>query len=92
MTSKNSQARLSPTARLDVTDPASVEALIERTLAVYGRLDGSLNSAGQAHQPAALAELAVGDFDEVIAASAPGVFLAMSTRSRRCRRRAAARS
>jgi NAD(P)-dependent dehydrogenase (short-subunit alcohol dehydrogenase family) len=61
----------------DVTDPASVQALVERTLAVYGRLDGAFNNAGRTHRPAPLAELAVEDFDEVIAANARGVFLAM---------------
>jgi NAD(P)-dependent dehydrogenase (short-subunit alcohol dehydrogenase family) len=61
----------------DVTDPASVEALIGRTLAVYGRLDGAFNNAGQTHQPAPLAELTVDDFDRVISANARGVFLAM---------------
>jgi NAD(P)-dependent dehydrogenase (short-subunit alcohol dehydrogenase family) len=46
MTSKNSPARLSPAARVDVTDPASVEALIERTVAGYGRLDGGRLAGG----------------------------------------------
>ena len=46
MTSQNSQPRLSPSARLDVTDPASVEALIERTLAAYGRVDGGRLAGG----------------------------------------------
>jgi NAD(P)-dependent dehydrogenase (short-subunit alcohol dehydrogenase family) len=61
----------------DVTDPAAVEKLVERTLAAYGRLDAAFNNAGQAHQPTPLAELTVKDFDEILTVNARGVFLAM---------------
>jgi NAD(P)-dependent dehydrogenase (short-subunit alcohol dehydrogenase family) len=61
----------------DVTDPASVEALVERAVSTYGRLDVAFNNAGSGHQPTPLAELAVHEFDEVLAVNARGVFLAM---------------
>jgi NAD(P)-dependent dehydrogenase (short-subunit alcohol dehydrogenase family) len=61
----------------DVTDPASVEALVERAVSTFGRLDAAFNNAGSGHQPTPLAELAVNEFDEVLAVNARGVFLAM---------------
>jgi NAD(P)-dependent dehydrogenase (short-subunit alcohol dehydrogenase family) len=61
----------------DVTDPASVEALVERAVSTFGRLDAAFNNAGSGHQPTPLAELAVDEFDEVLAVNARGVFLAM---------------
>ena len=39
------RGRVSTTA-LDVTDPASIEAAVEATLAVYGRIDVLVNNAG----------------------------------------------
>jgi NAD(P)-dependent dehydrogenase (short-subunit alcohol dehydrogenase family) len=61
----------------DVTDPASVHALVERTVSTYGRLDAAFNNAGHGHQPVPLAELAVDEFDQVLAVNARGVFLAL---------------
>jgi NAD(P)-dependent dehydrogenase (short-subunit alcohol dehydrogenase family) len=61
----------------DVTDPASVEALVARTVSAYGRLDVAFNSAGDGHQPVPLAELSSEEFDQVLAVNARGVFLAM---------------
>ena len=61
----------------DVTEETSVAALAEQTLTLHGRLDIAFNNAGQAHQPAPLAELSVDDFDRVLAANVRGVFLAM---------------
>jgi NAD(P)-dependent dehydrogenase (short-subunit alcohol dehydrogenase family) len=61
----------------DVTDAASVEALVGRTVSTFGRLDVAFNNAGDGHQPVPLAELAVEEFDQVLAVNARGVFLAM---------------
>jgi NAD(P)-dependent dehydrogenase (short-subunit alcohol dehydrogenase family) len=61
----------------DVTDPASVHALVGRTVSTYGRLDAAFNNAGHGHQPVPLAELAVDEFDHVLAVNARGVFLAL---------------
>jgi NAD(P)-dependent dehydrogenase (short-subunit alcohol dehydrogenase family) len=61
----------------DVTDPTSVKALVERTVSTYGRLDVAFNNAGHGHQPVPLAELAVDEFEQVLAVNARGSFLAM---------------
>lgn len=61
----------------DVSDSTSVEALVERTLSTYGRLDAAFNNAGYGHEPVPLAELSIDEFDQVLAVNARGVFLAM---------------
>ncbi|HEX2074865.1 MAG TPA: SDR family oxidoreductase [Geodermatophilus sp.] len=62
----------------DVTDPAQVRRLVERTLDAYGRLDAAVNNAADVgHPPTPLAEVAVEDFDRACAVSLRGVFLAM---------------
>jgi NAD(P)-dependent dehydrogenase (short-subunit alcohol dehydrogenase family) len=61
----------------DVTDPASIERLVQDTVAAHGRLDIAFNNAGQGHQPRPLAELSVGEFDRTLSAVARGVFLSM---------------
>jgi NAD(P)-dependent dehydrogenase (short-subunit alcohol dehydrogenase family) len=61
----------------DVSDPHSVEHLVQRVLETAGRLDIAFNNAGDGHQPLPLAEIAVEDFDRALAVSARGVFLAM---------------
>ncbi|WP_232667374.1 SDR family NAD(P)-dependent oxidoreductase [Pseudonocardia sp. TRM90224] len=62
----------------DVTDPDAVGALVERTVAEFGRLDAAFNNAGgPGHRPAPLADVAVADFDTVARTSLLGVFLSM---------------
>lgn len=61
----------------DVADPASVERLVQETVAVHGRLDIAFNNAGLGHQPNPLADLSVEEFDRTLTASARGVFLSM---------------
>jgi NAD(P)-dependent dehydrogenase (short-subunit alcohol dehydrogenase family) len=61
----------------DVTDPSSVERLVERTLRRFGRLDVAFNNAGDGHRPAPLAEVRVEDFDRAVGVNARGVFLCM---------------
>jgi NAD(P)-dependent dehydrogenase (short-subunit alcohol dehydrogenase family) len=61
----------------DVTDPASIERLVQDTVAAHGRLDIAFNNAGQGHQPRPLAELSVEEFDRTLSVSARGVFLSM---------------
>jgi NAD(P)-dependent dehydrogenase (short-subunit alcohol dehydrogenase family) len=63
--------------RANVADTAAVEHLIERTLSTFGRLDAAFNNAGQTHQPVALADLDVEEFDRALAVNARGIFLAM---------------
>jgi NAD(P)-dependent dehydrogenase (short-subunit alcohol dehydrogenase family) len=64
-------------AATDVTEPASVQAMVERTAAVYGRLDCAFNNAGAPHMPTPLAEFGLEDFEQALAVNGRGVFLAM---------------
>jgi NAD(P)-dependent dehydrogenase (short-subunit alcohol dehydrogenase family) len=58
----------------DVADEADARALIDRTMAEFGRLDVLVNNAGAvAREP--LRELAVPDWDRVIAVNLRGTFL-----------------
>jgi NAD(P)-dependent dehydrogenase (short-subunit alcohol dehydrogenase family) len=61
----------------DVTDPTSVQQLVQRALDAYGRLDAAVNNAGDGHMPVPLAELALEDFDRALAVNARGIFLSM---------------
>jgi len=62
----------------DVGDPASVERLVERNLAAYGRLDAAFNNAaGGGHRPTPLAEVAVEDYDSALTINLRGVFISM---------------
>ncbi len=63
--------------KTDVTDAASVEALIQRTVDTYGRLDIAFNNAGIAGGNKPLVETTEELFDRVIAVNLKGVFLAM---------------
>lgn len=62
----------------DVGDPQSVENLIKRTLATYGRLDIAFNNAaGGGNPPTPLADISIDDFDSAIRINLRGIFLAM---------------
>lgn len=61
----------------DVSDPASVKHLVERTLETHGRLDVAFNNAGATHMPARLAEITLEDFERCISVNLAGVFVAM---------------
>ena len=64
--------------RCDVTDPASVEALVKRVVEIYGRLDCAFNNAGIEGVPyARVADNEVENFDRVIGVNLKGVFLCM---------------
>jgi NAD(P)-dependent dehydrogenase (short-subunit alcohol dehydrogenase family) len=64
-------------APTDVTDPASVERLVDLTLERFGRLDAAFNNAGGGHPLAPLAEISVEDYDSTISVNARGTFLCM---------------
>jgi NAD(P)-dependent dehydrogenase (short-subunit alcohol dehydrogenase family) len=64
-------------AHTDVSRAASVEALIEQTLALYGRLDCAHNNAGVAGTAARTADYAEDAFDQVIAVNLKGVWLCL---------------
>jgi NAD(P)-dependent dehydrogenase (short-subunit alcohol dehydrogenase family) len=62
----------------DVREPASVERLVTRTVDAFGRLDAAFNNAaGGGHLPTRIAEVAVEDFDSMLAISLRGVFLSL---------------
>ncbi|MGF6919443.1 SDR family NAD(P)-dependent oxidoreductase [Paraburkholderia sp. 40] len=63
--------------RTDVSDPASVEALVKATVDTYGRLDCAFNNAGILPTATPLAEMSVADFDKVISIDLRGVFLCL---------------
>jgi NAD(P)-dependent dehydrogenase (short-subunit alcohol dehydrogenase family) len=63
--------------RADLGDASSVEALVKRTVAEFGRLDVAFNNAAAGHMPAPLAELSVEDLDQSLRVNVRGFFLAM---------------
>lgn len=75
ITAAGGRALVVPT---DVTDPVSVQRLVEQTLGAYGRLDAAFNNAaGGGHRPTPIADVTVADFDSALATSLRGAFLAM---------------
>ena len=68
------QAHAVPT---DVGDPASVERLVQQTLATFGRLDAAFNNATDGPLPAPLAEIDPDEFDLGIRINVRGTFLGM---------------
>ena len=63
--------------RLDVTDPASCRALVDKAVEAFGRLDAAFNNAADGPMPAPLADIAVDEFDRGIATNVRGTFLGM---------------
>ena len=63
------------THRVDVTDPAGVEAAVQATLEALGGIDILVNNAGIAGPSLKLWEYSVSDWNDVIAIDLTGVFL-----------------
>ena len=61
----------------DVTDPRSVETMVDFALERYQRLDAAFNNAGSGHMPAPLADIDVAQFDQALLVNARGTFLSM---------------
>jgi A-factor type gamma-butyrolactone 1'-reductase (1S-forming) len=61
----------------DVTHPASVEAVIKRTVEAYGKLNVAVNNAGMSGCNTPLVKVTEEQFDRVIATNIKGVFLGM---------------
>jgi NAD(P)-dependent dehydrogenase (short-subunit alcohol dehydrogenase family) len=61
----------------DVADDAQVEAMVERTVATFGRLDVAYNNAGVQNIVAEAADSTQEDFDRVIAINLRGVWSCM---------------
>ena len=62
---------------VDVSDAASVEAMVNTTIDTYGRLDCAYNNAGIEGQVAPTDSYADDMFDKVIAVNLTGVWLCM---------------
>jgi NAD(P)-dependent dehydrogenase (short-subunit alcohol dehydrogenase family) len=61
----------------DVSDEASVQALIGEIVASFGRLDAAVNNAGIEGSPAPTADCTTENFDRIIAVNLRGLFLCM---------------
>jgi NAD(P)-dependent dehydrogenase (short-subunit alcohol dehydrogenase family) len=59
----------------DVSDPAQVAAMVEQTVARFGRLDAAFNNAGTEGAWGPIGELSVEDFDATIGVNLRGVWL-----------------
>jgi NAD(P)-dependent dehydrogenase (short-subunit alcohol dehydrogenase family) len=63
--------------RTDVTDAASVERLVARTVDTYGRLDAAFNNATHNLPPTPLADIDPADFDRGVDSNVRGTFLGL---------------
>jgi NAD(P)-dependent dehydrogenase (short-subunit alcohol dehydrogenase family) len=70
----------------DVSDDAQVEAMVDRTVAKFGRLDVAYNNAGVQNILAETAESTREDFDRVMAINLRGVWSCMKFELRQMRR------
>jgi NAD(P)-dependent dehydrogenase (short-subunit alcohol dehydrogenase family) len=59
----------------DVTDPASVQRLFDRTVEVFGRLDLLFNNAGAAAKPVPLEDMTLETWQRLVDTNLTGVFL-----------------
>lgn len=63
--------------RMDVTDPASIEAAVDRAIAAFGRLDIAFNNAAANPVRSAFVDLSIEDFETVMTANLRSVFVSM---------------
>ena len=61
----------------DITNPKSVQELVERAVAAFGRLDIAFNNAGAGQMPKPLADISFEDFEAGLKTNLYGVFLGM---------------
>ena len=71
--------------RCDVADEAEVAAMVEQTVASFGRLDAAFNNAGVQAPPSDMADEAAEEFDRVNAINLRGVWACMKHELRRMR-------
>jgi NAD(P)-dependent dehydrogenase (short-subunit alcohol dehydrogenase family) len=69
----------------DVADDAQVEAMVARTVAVFGRLDAAYNNAGVQNVLAETADTTRADYDRVMGINLRGVWSCMKFELRRMR-------
>lgn len=62
---------------LDVTDPMSVQRMMDELLGTLGRLDGAVNNAGVSPPPARLAHYSDDVWDQTFAVNVRGVYLCL---------------
>jgi NAD(P)-dependent dehydrogenase (short-subunit alcohol dehydrogenase family) len=67
---------------VDVADAASVDALVDATVAAYGRIDCAFNNAGISPAVSGFADVTVDDWQRVIAINLTGVFWCMQAELR----------
>jgi NAD(P)-dependent dehydrogenase (short-subunit alcohol dehydrogenase family) len=72
--------------RCDVSDDAQVEAMVERTVATFGRLDAAYNNAGIQNVLAETADSPRDDYDRVMAINLRGVWSCMKFELRQMRK------
>ena len=70
----------------DVTDDDQVEAMVERTVATFGRLDAAYNNAGVQNVIAETADATREDFDRVMAVNLRGIWSCMKFELRQMRK------
>ena len=70
----------------DVSDDVQVEAMVEETVAAFGRLDAAYNNAGVQNVVAETADATREDFDRVMAINLRGVWSCMKFELRQMRR------
>ncbi|MBD2070651.1 SDR family oxidoreductase [Leptolyngbya sp. FACHB-671] len=63
--------------RSDISDEAEVQALVDKTIATYGRLDCAFNNAGIEPSLKPLHEQSIEDFDKLMSINVRGLFLCM---------------
>ena len=78
--------------RCDVSDDAQVEAMVERTVAEFGRLDAAFNNAGVMAHIAPTADSTRDEWERVIGINLRGVWSSMKYELRQMQLREAARS
>src|SRR6266436_8342154 len=70
----------------DVADDAQVEAMVEQTVATFGRLDAAYNNAGVQNIVAEAADQTSEDYDRVMAINLRGVWSCMKFELRQMRK------
>ncbi len=70
--------------RSDVSSEADVKALVQETIATYGKLDCAFNNAGIESLTKPLHEQSVEDFDKLMSINVRGLFLCRNMKSNRC--------
>jgi len=72
--------------RCDVADDAQVEAMVDQTVAAFGRLDAAYNNAGVQNELAETADQTREDFDRVVGINLRGVWSCMKFELRQMRK------